>query len=81
MGVDVVTLEDVHQLHFDCVAASVSNSTFRADSQDKVIVEFRCTLLYRADDVLANVTREPLVDGGNLTSKALELVDAHWSYF
>ena len=66
MGIDVVTLKDVHQLHFDSVAASVTNRTFRADCNNDIVIHLGCTLLNSTDNVLSNVTGKPLINGCDL---------------
>ena len=81
MRIDVITLEDVHQLHFDCIAASITNSTLRANSYNDVIVNFRSTLLDCTDNIFSNVARKPFVHSCNFDLQTLKLVDAHRSDF
>ena len=66
VGIDVVTLKDVHQLHFDGVAASVTNRTFRTDCNDDVVIHLGCTLLNCTDNILSNVTGKPLINSRDL---------------
>ena len=66
VGIDVVAFKDVHQLHFDGVAASVTNRTFRADCNNDVVVHLGCALLNCADNILSNVSGKPLINGCDL---------------
>ena len=66
MGIDVISLKYVHQLHFDCIAASITNSTLRADRNNDVVVYLRCTLFNSADNILSDVAGKPFVYGRNL---------------
>ena len=77
MWSDVVALEDVHQFHFDGIAGTVTDGAFRAHGHDQIVREFGRSLLDRADDVLSEVSGQPLVNRIDLGSKALKLVDRH----
>ena len=81
VGIVVVSLKDAHQLHFDCVAASVTNSTLRRGCDDEIVVNLGCTLFDGTYYILSNVSREPLINGSDFTSQTLKLIDAHWSDF
>src|SRR5688572_683428 len=58
----VITLEDGCQFHFDSVARTVSNCTFRADRYDQKVLKFGGALLYSTNDVFSGVARQPFVD-------------------
>ena len=66
------TLKDVHQLHFDSVSRSVSDSAFGACGNDQIIIQLGCTLFDSANDVFSGIGRgKPLIYGGHLTAQSL----------
>ena len=58
----VVALEDLVEFHFDRITRAVTNRAFGGHCDDGVLVHLRSTLLNGSDDVLSNVSREPLVN-------------------
>ena len=77
MGIAVLPLKDFHQFHFDRIAASITNRTFRTRSYDEVVVILGSTLLNSAYNILSNVTGKPFIDSGDFAPKTLKLIDAH----
>ena len=71
MRVDILALQDLHQLHFDGVAAAVSDSTLRACRHDEIIFVLGCALLDGADGVFPDVAGEPFVHGRHTVAPAL----------
>ena len=80
MRVDVIPFENVHQLHFDCIAGTITNCPFRTDRNDEIVVDLRSALLYCTDYILSNVPRKPFVYRRNFDLHSLKLIDSHWSY-
>ena len=76
----VLALQDLHELHFDVVADTVSYGAFGARRDDEPILDLRGALFDRADDVLPGIPRKPFVDGVDFGSKALKLIDGHRSH-
>ena len=81
MRVLVLPFQDVSQLHFDCVAAAVSDSALTGRSHDQVILDLGCTLFDCADNVFPDVSGQPFIHSRNLASQALEFIDAHGTDF
>src|SRR3954464_5107026 len=77
MGRRVIALQNLLQLHFDGVARAVSDSSFRTDSKNKVLVLLRRALLDGAYNILANITGQPLVDRRDLRPEPLQLRNGH----
>src|SRR5690606_36371544 len=77
----VLALENVSKFHFDCVAATGSDSSLRADSNDQPVIEFGSTLCNSSNYIFSEISRQPFVDCCDLRSTSLTLVDGHWSNF
>ena len=72
------TLKNVHQLHFDGIARSVSDRALGAGGDDQVVVQLGCALLNGTDDILPGVRRrKPLIHRGHFAAESLELVHRH----
>ena len=82
-----LALEYLHQLHFDCIADAVTDSTFGANGNDKPVIVLSRTLLLSStlsesfDRILADVAGEPFVNRGTLDSQTLKGFDAHGTNF
>src|SRR5699024_1566024 len=77
VGSLVLALEHGHELHLDGVTHAVTNRTLRRDGHDDPVLVLGRTLFDSADNILSDVTGEPLVHGVILTAHTLKLVHGH----
>src|SRR5690606_10399654 len=77
----IITLKDVHKFHFDSIASTITNSTFRTHSDDHVVIKLGCTLLDSTNNILSNVARKPFVNRRHLRSETLKFIGRHRSDF
>ena len=75
MRVYVFALKYADQLHFDCIADSVSYGTLGARTDNHIISCLGCTLLYGFYRVLSDVPGKPFVQRVVFSAKSLQLVD------
>src|SRR4029079_4486241 len=68
----VIALENLLQFQLDRVARTVSNSAFRANGENKILVLLSLPLPDRTYDILANVAGQPLVNRCYFRPKTLE---------
>ena len=73
----IFTFKNFHQFHFDCIAAPITNGTFRTDGDNKIIIVLSTTLLFRSTlfqstyDIFPYITRKPFVDSCYLDTQSL----------
>ena len=79
MGVCVVAPQDLCEFEFDGIAGPVSNGSLGTDRDDQVVFVLGSPLLDRPDYILADITREPLINRRNFGSETLQFVDRHGS--
>ena len=56
MRINIFTLKNVHQFHFDCIATSVTDSTLGADCNYEIVVILRRTLFESTYNVFSYIT-------------------------
>src|SRR5215216_907327 len=78
---EVIAFEYVRKFHFDRVAGTVTDCTFRTNCYDQEVVKLRRSLFDCADDIFSKIAGQPFVNRRHLRSKTLQLVNGHWADF
>ena len=77
----VFSPKNLHQFHLHGIADSVTHGTFRADSQNQIVINLRSTLFKSGNGVFFRNSGQPLINSRALHLQALKLIYAHWTNF